>query len=84
MDLGDEVVVHLANHYAAEATTMHWHGMYQRGTPFYDGVDGPWLEQISREHFSHIGELSVGWGTDPHSRTLSSLRSDSAQVSASL
>ena len=39
-DLGDEIVVHLTNRFIQEPTTIHWHGMVQRSTPFYDGVDG--------------------------------------------
>jgi FtsP/CotA-like multicopper oxidase with cupredoxin domain len=35
---GDTVVVHLTNRLDNEATTIHFHGMYQRGTPWMDGV----------------------------------------------
>jgi FtsP/CotA-like multicopper oxidase with cupredoxin domain len=35
---GDTVVVNVYNALANEATTMHWHGMYQHGTPWMDGV----------------------------------------------
>ena len=41
---GDTVVVNVENHLAnGEATTIHWHGMYQRGTQWMDGV--PMLTQ---------------------------------------
>jgi FtsP/CotA-like multicopper oxidase with cupredoxin domain len=35
---GDTVVVHMKNSLANAATTIHWHGMYMRGTPWMDGV----------------------------------------------
>jgi hypothetical protein len=38
VDEGDTVVVHLHNRMDNAATTLHWHGMYQRGTPWMDGV----------------------------------------------
>jgi len=38
VDEGDTVVVHLHNMLHNAATTIHWHGMYQRGTPWMDGV----------------------------------------------
>ena len=41
---GDTVVVNVENHLVnGEATTIHWHGMYQRGTQWMDGV--PMLTQ---------------------------------------
>ena len=38
VDKGDEVVVHIHNNLGNETTTMHWHGLYQRGT---NNMDGP-------------------------------------------
>eukprot|EP01043_Picozoa_sp_COSAG02_P003496 COSAG02_NODE_85_length_39411_cov_50.018493_23_plen_451_part_00 len=38
VDEGDTVVVHLCNKLDNAATTLHFHGMYQRGTPWMDGV----------------------------------------------
>ena len=35
---GANVVVHVENAMWSEATTIHWHGMFQRGTPYMDGV----------------------------------------------
>lgn len=35
----DEVVVHVHNR-AANATSIHWHGLYQNGTAFMDGTVG--------------------------------------------
>lgn len=35
---GDTVVVHFHNTLLNEASTLHFHGMYQRGTPWMDGV----------------------------------------------
>ena len=37
---GTEVVVTIVNTLENEATTIHFHGMYQRGTPWMDGVSG--------------------------------------------
>jgi FtsP/CotA-like multicopper oxidase with cupredoxin domain len=34
---GDTVVVNLKNNLPTEGVTIHWHGIHQRGTPFYDG-----------------------------------------------
>merc|ERR1712166_1504655 len=38
VDQGDTIVVRLTNKLDNEATTLHYHGMYQRGTPWMDGV----------------------------------------------
>ena len=35
---GDTVVVDVFNALVNEPTSMHWHGLYQRGTPWMDGV----------------------------------------------
>ncbi|CAH1796369.1 unnamed protein product [Owenia fusiformis] len=35
---GQEVVVHVTNLLTNEATTIHWHGLEQRNTPWMDGV----------------------------------------------
>jgi FtsP/CotA-like multicopper oxidase with cupredoxin domain len=40
---GDIVVVDVNNQMDGTATTIHWHGFRQKGTPFYDGV--PFLTQ---------------------------------------
>lgn len=38
---GDTITVVLKNRLlSGVAHSMHWHGMYQVGTPYYDGVDG--------------------------------------------
>ena len=31
-------MVHVTNHLLLEGTTLHFHGMYQKGTPWMDGV----------------------------------------------
>lgn len=36
---GDEIVVHVHNQ-ASNATSIHWHGMYQNGTNWMDGTVG--------------------------------------------
>lgn len=38
VDKGDEVVVHIHNKLGNETSTMHWHGLYQKGT---NNMDGP-------------------------------------------
>ncbi|XP_041347554.1 laccase-1-like [Gigantopelta aegis] len=35
---GQTVVIHVANHMMEETTSLHWHGLLQRGTPWMDGV----------------------------------------------
>ncbi|KAJ4431313.1 hypothetical protein ANN_19910 [Periplaneta americana] len=35
---GDKIVVDVKNKMPSQSTTIHWHGIFQRGTPFYDGV----------------------------------------------
>ncbi|XP_069675349.1 uncharacterized protein [Periplaneta americana] len=42
---GDRVIVDLKNAMPARSTTIHWHGVFQRGTPFMDGV--PSITQCS-------------------------------------
>jgi L-ascorbate oxidase len=37
--LGDEIKIRLYNNlHMFEGTSIHWHGLTQRGTPFMDGV----------------------------------------------
>ncbi|XP_018575474.1 laccase [Anoplophora glabripennis] len=35
---GDKVVVDVENHMEGMEVTIHWHGVWQRGTQYYDGV----------------------------------------------
>lgn len=35
---GDTVEVHVTNHIPTEGISFHWHGIHQRGTPYYDGA----------------------------------------------
>ncbi|CAM6004310.1 unnamed protein product [Sphagnum balticum] len=35
---GDTIVVNLTNHLPTEGVVIHWHGMHQVGTPYYDGT----------------------------------------------
>ncbi|KAI5056288.1 hypothetical protein GOP47_0028106 [Adiantum capillus-veneris] len=37
---GDTIVVELENLMPSEAVVVHWHGIHQRGTPWYDGAGG--------------------------------------------
>lgn len=43
---GDEIVVHVTNHLDI-GMTIHWHGMFQNGTQFMDGVPG--ISQVGLE-----------------------------------
>lgn len=43
---GDEIVVHLTNNLDIPMT-IHWHGMFQNGTAFMDGVPG--VSQVSTD-----------------------------------
>lgn len=35
---GDRIIVDVANHMAGQGLTIHWHGLHQKETPWYDGV----------------------------------------------
>ena len=37
VDVGDRLVVHVTNSLDDQSTSIHWHGLNQRGTPFMDG-----------------------------------------------
>jgi FtsP/CotA-like multicopper oxidase with cupredoxin domain len=34
----DRVVIDVENHMEGMEVTLHWHGIWQRGTQYYDGV----------------------------------------------
>lgn len=34
----DKVVIDVENHMEGMETTIHWHGIWQRGSQYYDGV----------------------------------------------
>lgn len=40
---GDKVVVDVENHMEGMEVTIHWHGVWQRGSQYYDGV--PYVTQ---------------------------------------
>lgn len=40
---GDKVVVDVENHIEGMEVTIHWHGVWQRGSQYYDGV--PYVTQ---------------------------------------
>ncbi|KAE8341940.1 hypothetical protein BDV24DRAFT_150735 [Aspergillus arachidicola] len=58
-DWGDYVVVHVTNHLqeAKNGTSIHWHGMWQRGIKEHDGVTYCWraMQYGSSWYHSHIG-----------------------------
>ncbi|XP_073980604.1 uncharacterized protein [Rhodnius prolixus] len=35
---GDKIVVDLKNHLPSDSASIHWHGMRQKGTQYYDGI----------------------------------------------
>ena len=35
---GQKVIIHVHNNLSSEGISIHWHGMFQRGTPWMDGV----------------------------------------------
>ncbi len=37
---GDRLVINVTNNLKANATSMHWHGMFQNGTNWFDGTTG--------------------------------------------
>lgn len=39
-NIGDTIIVHVNNLMANQSTTIHWHGINQRQTPWMDGVVG--------------------------------------------
>ncbi|XP_012258923.2 laccase-like [Athalia rosae] len=45
---GDKVVIDVANHADGADTAIHWHGILQKGTQYYDGV--PQLTQCPIPH----------------------------------
>lgn len=42
---GQTVIIHVTNKMRSEVLSVHWHGLYQRNTPFMDGV--PFITQCS-------------------------------------
>ena len=47
--LNDTIIVDVKNHLMSEGTTIHWHGIHQRKTPYMDGVP-------------HISQCPIGPG----------------------
>ncbi|KAH8902464.1 multicopper like protein [Coniochaeta sp. PMI_546] len=37
---GDRIVVNVTNHLSKNSTTIHWHGLFQNGTNWFDGTTG--------------------------------------------
>ncbi|KAJ5027085.1 multicopper oxidase [Bipolaris maydis] len=60
---GDEIVVHVHNH-ASNATSIHWHGLYQNGTNWMDGTVGVTQCPIAPGHsFTYRFRVSGQSGT---------------------
>ncbi|KAK4057343.1 hypothetical protein OIO90_001409, partial [Microbotryomycetes sp. JL221] len=36
----DRIIVNVTNLLSSNSTAIHWHGLYQRGTPWFDGTNG--------------------------------------------
>lgn len=60
---GDTVIVDVQNHLMGDTTTIHWHGLHQRKTPYMDGV--PFISQcgISPEQTFRYEFLADNVGT---------------------
>jgi hypothetical protein len=39
-NMGDRLVVNVTNQLSTNTTSLHWHGLYQNGTNWYDGTIG--------------------------------------------
>jgi FtsP/CotA-like multicopper oxidase with cupredoxin domain len=39
-NMGDRLVVNVTNKLSANATSVHWHGLFQNGTNWFDGTVG--------------------------------------------
>jgi len=37
---GDRIIVNVTNQLSSNSTTMHWHGLFQNGTNYFDGTEG--------------------------------------------
>ena len=62
---GDELVVHIHNR-ATNATSIHWHGLYQNGTNWMDGTVGITQCPIAPNHsftyrFNASGQTGTYW-----------------------
>jgi FtsP/CotA-like multicopper oxidase with cupredoxin domain len=62
---GDEIAVHVHN-YASNATSIHWHGLYQNGTNYMDGTVGVTQCPIAPGHsftyrFNVSGQTGTYW-----------------------
>lgn len=62
---GDEIVVHVDNQ-ASNATSIHWHGLYQNGTNWMDGTVGSTQCPIAPGHsftyrFNVTGQTGTYW-----------------------
>ncbi|KAH7079016.1 multicopper oxidase-domain-containing protein [Paraphoma chrysanthemicola] len=60
---GDEIVVHVHNH-ATNATSIHWHGLFQNGTNHMDGTTGVTQCPIAPGHaFTYRFNVTAQTGT---------------------
>eukprot|EP00803_Ostreobium_quekettii_P008587 evm.model.scf_2454.2 EVM.evm.TU.scf_2454.2 scf_2454:10290-12062(-) len=60
---GDVLTVEVTNRLVGHATTVHWHGFEQRGTPWMDGVSGGTQCQIGTTPFVYNFTVTATPGT---------------------
>lgn len=54
---GDKVVIDVENHIEGMEVTIHWHGVWQRGSQYYDGV--PFVTQCPIQEGSTFRYLII-------------------------
>ncbi|KAJ6648616.1 G-protein coupled receptor Mth2, partial [Pseudolycoriella hygida] len=57
--LGDTVVVDVVNRLMGESTSIHWHGMHQRDSPYMDGISLNGMKKITNFIRSTAGRKSI-------------------------
>lgn len=57
---GQKVVIHVHNNLSSEGISIHWHGMYQRGTPWMDGVG-----QVTQCHIGPSSSYTYMYTAEP-------------------
>jgi Multicopper oxidase len=86
MNRGDRLVVNVTNKLTSNDTSMHWHGIYQNGTNWYDGTHG--IVNLNRLHTASAILLltlsqalrSAEFQQDSRSFTTSPLRTNMARI----
>lgn len=47
-NMGDRLVINVTNNLVANSTTMHYHGLYQNHTNWYDGTNGTFMSYYNQ------------------------------------